>query len=52
MLCKIGSGRTTSEIVGNVWKVGHSSVGAGAPVRELGRGGIKTLASPHARFLT
>ena len=34
------SGRTGGEVVGDVWRIGHSSVGAGAPVRELGRGGI------------
>ena len=38
MLRKMGSGRTSSEVVGDVWRKEHSSVGA--PVWELGRGDI------------
>ena len=40
VLRKMGSGRTGGSVVGDVWRVGHSGVGAGAPVRELGRGDI------------
>ena len=39
-LREMGSGRTSGKVVGDVWRVGHSGVGAGAPVRGLGRGGI------------
>ena len=37
----MGSGRTGGSIIGDVWRVGHSGVGTGAPVRELGRGVYK-----------
>ena len=47
----MGSGRTDGGVVGDVWRKEHSSVGAGAPVWELRRGGILTPTSPHARFL-
>ena len=40
MLRKMGSDRTGSEVVGDVWRKGHWSVGAGAPVWDLGHGGI------------
>ena len=40
LLRKMGSGRTGGSVVGDVWGKGHSSVGAGAPVRDLGRRGI------------
>ena len=40
MLRKMDSGRTSGKVVGDVWRVGHLGVGAGASLRELGRGGI------------
>ena len=40
VLWGMGSGRTGGKVVCDVWRFGHSGVGAGAPVRELGRGDI------------
>ena len=40
MLRKMVSDRTGGKVVGDVWRVGHSGIGADAPVRELGSSGI------------
>ena len=51
LLRKMGSGRTVSEVVGDVCRKGYLSVDAGAPVQELRCCGIYTPASPYACFL-
>ena len=48
VLRKMGAGRTVDSVIGDVWRKGHSSVGAGAPVREFGRRGISIVCVGNA----